>query len=249
MFFCCPQKFVKAVKYRRFRDVAFWVHSAGDAQRMDCDSNVAGGPGISLRTKRRSEDTENCRCGASLVHRGFECRGCGRRLHQVHDVREREIRDLPWSVYRATVIVEVHRLRCPECGVRVEKIEQLPSKAPFSKRFEEIVGQACESAAASQVARRFQLPETTVRAIDMRYLERWDQRRRKPALKQMGVDEIYRGKKDKFLTVVSNLETGEPLWFGKERKKETLDEYFRTELSRGQRKRIVAACVVMWEPF
>jgi transposase len=183
------------------------------------------------------------------VHRGFECSGCGRRLHQVHDLREREIRDLPWSVYRATVVVEVHRLRCPECGVKVEKIEQLPSNAPFSKRFEEVVGEACESAAASQVARRFHLAETTVSAIDLRYLERWDQRRRKLALKQMGVDEIYRGKHDKFLTVVSNLETGEPLWFGKERKKETLDEYFKTQLSSGQRKRIVAACVDMWEPF
>jgi transposase len=170
-------------------------------------------------------------------------------LHQVHDVREREIRDLPWSVYRATVIVEVHRLRCPECGVLVEKIEQLPSKAPFSKRFEEIVGEACESAAASQVARRFQLAETTVRAIDLRYLERWEQRRRKPALKQMGVDEIYRGKNDKFLTVVSNLETGEPLWFGTDRKKETLDEYFKTQLRSAQHKRIQAACVDMWEPF
>lgn len=37
-----------------------------------------------------------------------------------------------------------------------------------------------------------------------------------------------RGKNDKFLTVVSNLETGEPLWFGKERKQETRDEFFRT---------------------
>jgi len=183
------------------------------------------------------------------VHRGFECSGCGRRVHKLHDVREREIRDLPWSVYRATVVVEVHRLSCPECGVRVEKIEQLPSKAPFSKRFEEIVGQACESAAASQVARRFQLPETTVRAIDMRYLERWDRQRRKTPLRQMGVDEIYRGKKDKFLTVVSNLETGEPLFFGNERKKETLDEFFRTQLRSGQRQRIEAACVDMWEPF
>lgn len=165
----------------------------------------------------------------------------------VHDLREREIRDLPWSVYRATVVVEVHRLRCPECGVRVERIEQLPSKAPCSKRFEEIVGQACESAAASRVARRFQLPETTARAIDRRYLERWDQHRRRPTLKQM--DEIYRGKIDKFLTVVSNLETGEPLWFGRERRKETLDEFFRTQMRSGQRKRIEAACVDMWEPF
>src|ERR1017187_43234 len=183
------------------------------------------------------------------VHRGFEGRGWGGRVHQVHDGREREVRDLPWSVYRATVVVEVHRLRCPECGARVEKIEQLPSKAPFSKRFEEIVGEACERAAASQVARRFHLPETTVRAIDLRYLERWDPRRRKPALKQIGVDEIYRGKKDKFLRVGSNRETGEPLWFGKERKKETLDEYFRTQLRSGPRKRIEAACVDMWEPF
>ena len=47
----------------------------------------------------------------------------------------------------------------------------------------------------------------------------------------MGVDEIYLGKTQKFLTVVSNLETGEPLWFGQDRKQETLDEFFRTELS------------------
>ena len=116
------------------------------------------------------------------IHRGFECGGCGRRLHRVHDVREREIRDLPWSVYRATVVVEVHRLRCPECGVRVEKIEQLPSKAPFSKRFEEAVGQACESAAARQVARHMHMAASTVRAIDLRYLERWAATRRAPPL-------------------------------------------------------------------
>ena len=47
----------------------------------------------------------------------------------------------------------------------------------------------------------------------------------------MGVDEIHLGKKQKFITVVSNLESGEPVWFGRERKKETLDEFFQTELS------------------
>src|SRR6266699_6121828 len=100
-----------------------------------------------------------------------------------------------------------------------------------------MVGQACESASARQVARRFSLAESTVRNIDLRYLERWEARRRQPPLRQMGVDEIYKGKRDKFLTVVCNLETGEPLWFGKERKKETLDEFFRTQLVSRQRKR------------
>jgi hypothetical protein len=47
----------------------------------------------------------------------------------------------------------------------------------------------------------------------------------------MGIDEIHLGKKQRFLTVVTNLETGEPLWFGRERKKETLDEFFQQQVS------------------
>jgi transposase len=128
-------------------------------------------------------------------------------------------------------------------------VAQLPSKAPYSKRFEEAVGQACESAAARQVAKHMGMAASTVRAIDLRYLERWEASRRKPPLRQMGVDEIYRGKKGKFLTVVCNLETAEPLWFGRERKKETLDDFFGSQLRSAQRKRIEAACVDMWEPF
>jgi transposase len=108
---------------------------------------------------------------------------------------------------------------------------------------------ACEMASARQVARQFGLPASTVRAIDLRYLERWNAARRKPALRQMGVDEIYLGKKQKFLSVVCNLETGEPLWFGQERKQETLDGFFRTELSAPQRRGIQAACLDMWKPY
>jgi len=177
------------------------------------------------------------------------CSGCGRHCGEIHDVTERAVRDLPWSGYTATVVVERHRVRCPDCGPKIEKVAQLPSKAPYSKRFEDTVGQACESASARQVARRIGVAESTVRAMDLRYLERWEASRRKPPLQHMGVDELYRGKKDKFLTVVCNLETAEPLWFGKERKKETLDEFFRRQLRSPQRKRIEAACVDMWEPF
>jgi transposase len=65
----------------------------------------------------------------------------------------------------------------------------------------------------------------------------------------MGVDEIYFGKQTKFITVVSNLETGEPLWFGQDREQETLDEFFRTQLNARQREGIEAACVDMWRPF
>jgi transposase len=186
------------------------------------------------------------RIGLKLI-----CSGCRQHVAAtaIHEVCEREVRDLPCFEYATTVVVETYRVRCPRCGIKAEKVAQLPSKAPYSKRFEEAVGQACGSAAARQVARRMAMAESTVRAIDLRCLERWDAKRRQPPLRQMGVDEIHRGKKGKFLTVVCNLETAEPLWFGKERKQETLDEFFRSELNSRQRKRIEAACVDMWEPF
>ena len=181
--------------------------------------------------------------------RKIECSGCERKFTEIYDVNERPVRDLPWSGFTATVFVEVYRVKCPECGVKREKVPLLPSKAPFSKRFEDAVGLACEMASARQVARQFGLPASTVRAIDLRYLERWNASRRKPALCHMGVDEIYLGNKQKFLSVVCNLETAEPLWFGRERKKETLDGFFQTELSAKQRRGIEAACVDMWKPY
>ena len=182
-------------------------------------------------------------------NRKLVCSGCGRKLGEAYDTYEREVRDLPCFEFRTTVVVELYRVRCPDCGVKTEKVPQLPSKAPFSKRFEDAVGLACESAAVRRVARQFGLVSSTVRAIDLRYLRRWAGGRRKPALRQMGVDEIYLGKKQKFLTVVSNLQTGEPLWFGGERKQATLDEFFQKELSAFQRSALQAACVDMHEPY
>ena len=177
------------------------------------------------------------------------CSGCGQLVGAIAETYEREVRDLPCFEYLTTVVIELYRLRCSNCGLKSEKVPLLPSKAPFSKRFEDAVGLACESAAARRVAQQFGLSASTVRAIDLRYLERWSQSRRKPALRKMGVDEIYLGKKQKFFTVVSNLETSEPLWFGQDRKKETLDEFLEKGLSPFQRGAVQAACVDMWDPF
>jgi transposase len=104
-------------------------------------------------------------------------------------------------------------------------------------------------ASARQVGRQFGLAASTVRAMDLRYLERWNGSRRKPALRQMRVDEIYLGKKQKFLSVVCNLETREPLWFAQERKKESLAGFFQTELGARPRRGIQAAWVDLWEPY
>ena len=73
-------------------------------------------------------------------HQKLVCSGCGRELERAHDTNEREVRDLPCMEFRTTVLVEVYRVCCPDCGIKVEKVPQLPTKAPFSKRFEDAVG-------------------------------------------------------------------------------------------------------------
>ncbi len=107
------------------------------------------------------------------------CSGCGRGVSAIAEVYEREVRDLPCFEYRTTVTVELYRVRCPDCGVKAEKVALLPSKAPFSKRFEDAVGESCESAAARRVAKQFRVgSEHRPGRSSLRYLERWAAERR-----------------------------------------------------------------------
>ncbi len=174
------------------------------------------------------------------------CSGCGQPVpaSRIQEVSEREVRDLPCFEYSTTVVVEnvsdeVPALRIPEKVLPVAEQSTIQQTIRGSR-----------SQGISEVRRRDQLPgdssmaESTLQPLIWWCLERLEAKRRKPPLRQMGVDEIVpRQEADKFLTVVCNLETAEPLWSGKTRKKETLDEFFRDELRPRERKRIEAACV------
>jgi hypothetical protein len=75
-------------------------------------------------------------------NRKLTCAHCGRRVHDIRGVYERTVRDLPCFEFQTAVVVECYRIRCPDCGVKAERNPQLPSKAPYSKRFEDAVGEA-----------------------------------------------------------------------------------------------------------
>jgi transposase len=133
--------------------------------------------------------------------------------------------------------------------VRTERLPFVEGKAQYTARLEAAVARDCEGAAVSRVAVQRELPAETVRRMDKRVLRRWAAARPRPPLHYLGVDEIFLGKTDKFLTVVSDLETAEPLWVGLERKQATLDRFFAEALPPPRRRAIRAVCVDMWEPF
>jgi len=179
----------------------------------------------------------------------YVCSGCGGSVREIHSWTERRFRDLPWGTWQVELRVEVHRVRCRRCGVRTERLPFVEGKARYTTRLEDAVAGACETAPVSRVGPRWGLPAETARRMDKRALRRWAAGRPRPALRYLGIDEIYLGKRDQFLTVVSDLDTGEPLWAGRERKRETLDRFFAEALPSEQRGTIRAVCVDMWEPF
>src|ERR1700678_1220398 len=66
------------------------------------------------RVQQEPEDGSTLWVRRKRGNRKLECSGCGRRISQIAEVYEREIRDLPWSEYRTTVVIELYRVRCPE---------------------------------------------------------------------------------------------------------------------------------------
>ena len=114
-------------------------------------TRVLGWPGYKVYRMEIDERGRDLKLWVRRKKTGLQliCSGCGQHVAAslIHEVCEREVRDLPCFEYRATVVVETYRVQCPRCGIRAEKVAQLPSKAPYSKRFEEAAAQACESAA------------------------------------------------------------------------------------------------------
>jgi transposase len=136
-------------------------------------TKILGWPGYRVYRHEINEEAKTLKLSVRRKrgNQKLVCSGCGRKLCEIYDTYEREVRDLPCFEFRTTVVIELYRVRCPDCGVKTEKVPQLPSKAPFSKRFAEAVGLACENAAVRRVARQFGLSPSTVRAMDVRYLK------------------------------------------------------------------------------
>ena len=93
---------------------------------------------------------------------------------------------------------------------------------------------------------------SAARRAEAHAITRWERTRTPIELRQVGVDEKFLGRRnklaEKFVTIVSNLETGEPLWIGPGRSKETLKGWLTT-LSAVDKQRIDLFSMDMHAPF
>ncbi len=219
--------------------------------RRDDWTKILGWPGYQVYQHGPDEKTKTLKLWVRRK-RGTKkliCSRCSWHCGDIFDSTDRTMHDLPWPESKATLLVELYRVVCPDSGPKMEKVVQLPSKAPFANRFQELVDQSYSTALPRQLKLLFDLGQSTVRGINQRFLEWWSRSRNKPTLRQMGMVEIYMGEKTKFVTVVRNMKTSEPMWFGLERKKAAPDGFLRNQLTGWQRSWIRVAWVDKWDQF
>jgi transposase len=93
---------------------------------------------------------------------------------------------------------------------------------------------------------------TTVRRAEEHAIARWEATRPPAALRMLGVDEKWLGRRHKldhkYVTIVSDLETGEPLWLGKGRSGKTLGRWLKA-LSREQKANVKLVAMDMHRAF
>jgi transposase len=101
-----------------------------------------------------------------------------------------------------------------------------------TRRLQQHVALQAASAPVQHVAAQYGLDWSTVRRAEQCALTRWLDTRTKAILRQVGVDEKYLGRRrrgiERFVTIVSNNETGEPIWIGFGRSEETLGKWIKT---------------------
>jgi transposase len=104
----------------------------------------------------------------------------------------------------------------------------------------------------SHVATKYGLGWHTVRRAETDAIVRWEATRPPVMLRMLGIDEKYLGRrnrlKDKFITIFSNLENGEPIWIGQGRREDTVKLYLDT-LSIEQKAALVLVAMDMHRPF
>ena len=120
------------------------------------------------------------------------------------------------------------RVVCIRCK-RV-KVEKVPWAEPWSRVTVSLamaVALLARKLNWLEVARHFRIDWKTVAQIVERVVAEGLKRRAWKPLHVIGVDEVSRKRGHRYLTLVYDLERHQLIWIGEDRKKETLDSFFR----------------------
>lgn len=162
----------------------------------------------------------------------------------------RRVRDLPCAHLHVYLDVEVRRVACRRCGgVKRERLDWLAANPHYTQRFAFFVGKLCRGMSIKEVADDLRLDWHAVKEMDKLYMREQLARAGPPEPAVIGIDEISIRKGHVYRIVVSDLERGQPIWFGGiDRSAESMAMFYDF-LGPDQTSRLRLAVMDMWKAF
>src|SRR5438445_864330 len=209
-------------------------------------------PGFRVVTTESDGDAVDSRLTIRIERRGvrrYRCSGCGRRTSRVRSARDRTWDDVPWASHPVTLVYTQRRVRCRQCGIRTEQIAFADPKARVTRRLRQQIGIDCQSMPTSHAAVRHAVSWGKARRAEKAFLAEWDRTRVKRQPRHIGLDEIQRGKGQRFWTVLSDVVHGEVIGLRQDRSEATATALLTEDLTARQRGAITAVCTDMHRPY
>ena len=156
------------------------------------------------------------------------CSQCGgKKVHAKGGV-VREFRSLPIGGKPVRLRMTVPRVLCRTCFVeRQVSVGFADPKKSYTRPFARYVIELSRMMTLADVARHLQLSWDVVKGIVGDDLQRRFAKPKLRSLKRIAIDEIYLGKKHKFLTIVMDLDSGRIVFVGDGKGQKSLEPFWR----------------------
>ncbi|MYJ45361.1 MAG: ISL3 family transposase, partial [Rhodothermaceae bacterium] len=148
--------------------------------------------------------------------------------------------------YQTMIVAQVPRIRCSKHGVKTVRVPWADPSSRFTHDFEAFVIGWAKEASILAISRQLDLGWKAINRIIQRAVERGLARRTERVVANICVDRYKKG--HKYLTIVSDADTGTVLYVGIGRDKAALTRWYR-QLSSTQLEGIRSVSMDMWPAY
>lgn len=179
------------------------------------------------------------------------CSRCNTPRTGYDTLRQRSFEFVPlWGIL-VFFLYAPRRVDCPRCGVKVEKMPWAKGKSRITTTYAWFLASWAKRLSWKEVSEVFYTSwETVMRSVKMAV--QWGlENRDLTGITAIGIDEIcWRKKKDKFVTLVYQLDAGKRrlLWIGRSRTAMTFRTFF-VWLGEERCRKLRFICSDMWKPY
>jgi len=178
------------------------------------------------------------------------CSGCGKRGPGYDRQPERQWDFVPFWGLLVFLVYAPRRIDCRKCGPTIERVPWACGKHQNCEVFRLFLAQWARLLSWAEVARCFRASWADVYGAVKWVVDYGIENRDLSGVQALGVDEVHVGKKDKFWTLVYQIDDHckRLLWIGYDRTESTFDLFFEV-FGEDFCGRIRFLCSDMWKPY